>query len=54
MENYEEYPTVMFMNVDTLSWTLAEKRGDNNYCITAVGQNVQPFIDDSANMRKGT
>ena len=54
MENYEEYPTVMFMNPSTLSWTLAEKRGDNNYCITAVGQNIQPFIDDSANMRNGS
>ena len=50
MELFEAYPTVMFMNPSTLSWTLAEKRGDNNYCITAVGQNIQPFIDNSAIM----
>ena len=50
MELFEAYPTVMFMNPSTLSWTLAEKRSDNNYCITAVGQNLQPFIDNSAIM----
>ena len=50
MELFEAYPTVMFMNPSTLSWTLAEKRDDNNYCATAMGQNIQPFIDNSAIM----
>ena len=50
MELFEAYPTVMFMNPSTLSWTLVEKRGDDNYCVTAVGQNIQPFMNNSAIM----
>ena len=50
MELFEAYPTVMFMNPSTLSWTIVEKRGDDNYCATAMGRNIQPFIDDSAIM----
>ena len=50
MELFEAYPTVMFMNPSTLSWTIVEKRGDDNYCATAMGQNIQPFIDNSAIM----
>ena len=54
MQNYEEYPTVLFMNPNTLTWTLAEKRGENKYCVTGVGQNTQPYVNDPANMRQGT
>ena len=54
MENYEEYPTVLFMNPDTRTWTLAEKRGNNNYCVTGVGENAAPYVDDTANKRYGT
>ena len=50
MELFEAYPTVMFMNPSTLSWTLAEKRSDKDYCITATGQNIQPFMNNSAIM----
>lgn len=50
LENFKGYPTVMFMNPSTLSWTLAEKRSDNDYCITAMGQNIQPFMSNSAIM----
>jgi hypothetical protein len=50
LENFKGYPTVMFMNPSTLSWTLAEKRSDNDYCITAMGQNIQPFTNNSAIM----
>jgi hypothetical protein len=50
MEIFKGYSTVMFMNPSTLSWTLVEKRGDDNYCVTAVGQNMQPFMNNSAIM----
>ena len=50
MELFKGYPTVMFMNPSTLSWTLAEKRSDKDYCITATGQNIQPFMNNSAIM----
>jgi hypothetical protein len=50
LKNFKGYPTVMFMNPSTLSWTLAEKRSDNDYCVTAVGQNMQPFMNNSAIM----
>lgn len=54
MQSYEEFNTVMFMNPNTLSWTLAEKRSDNKYCVTGVGVNIQPYVNDPANMRHGT
>lgn len=54
IEKFESYPTVLFVNPNTGSWTLAEKRDENNYCITAIGEGIQPYIDNSANMRQGT
>lgn len=54
MENFEEYPTVLFVNPDTRTWTLAEKRSNNNYCVIGVGDNAAPYVDDSAINRYGT
>ena len=54
MEKFEEYPTVLFMNPDTRTWTLAEKRSNNNYCITGIGDNAAPYIDDSVINGYGT
>jgi len=49
MEIFEEYPTVLFMNPDTRTWTLAEKRGNNNYCVVGVGNTISPHFDKTAN-----
>ena len=54
MEKFAEYPTVLFINPDTRTWTIAEKRGNNNYCVTGVGENAAPYVDDTANKRYGT
>jgi hypothetical protein len=51
MEKFEEYPTVLFVNPDTRTWTLAEKRGNNKYCVTGVGENAAPYIDDSTKVK---
>lgn len=53
MEKFDQYSTVLFLNPNTRTWTLAEKRGENNYCVTAVGENAAPFIDNSTTSRYG-
>jgi len=50
VQSFEEFNTVMFMNPNTLSWTLAEKRNDNKYCVVGVGVNIQPYVNDSTTM----
>jgi len=54
MENYDEYSTVLFVNPDTRTWTFAEKRGEDKFCVVGVGENAAPYVDDTANKRYGT
>jgi len=35
--------TVLFMNLETGTWTLAEKITDNVFCVMAMGQNWQVY-----------
>ena len=35
--------TVLFMNIETGSWTLAEKISDDVLCVIAMGQNWQAY-----------
>ena len=35
--------TVLFMNIETGSWTLAEKISDDVLCVIAMGQNWQVY-----------
>lgn len=37
-------PTVLFINYETKSWTLAEQVNKNFYCILGVGDNIAPYI----------
>jgi len=53
MEKFDEYPTVLFLNPNTRTWTLAEKRGENNYCVTGVGEKAAPFVDSPTTNRYG-
>jgi hypothetical protein len=38
-------PTVMFMNPETKTWTMAERISKNIYCVIAIGDFVMPFRD---------
>jgi hypothetical protein len=38
-------PTVMFMNPETKTWTMAERLSKNVYCVIAIGDFVMPFRD---------
>jgi hypothetical protein len=40
-------PTVLFINYETKSWTLAEQVNRNFYCILGVGDNIGPYIPKS-------
>lgn len=35
--------TVLFMNLQTGSWTLAEKMSDDAFCVVAMGQNWEVY-----------
>ena len=37
--------TVLFVNPKTRSWTLAEKWGENNYCVIGMGEGITPYVD---------
>jgi hypothetical protein len=37
-----EYPSVLFGNASTGSWTLVERQGEDIYCIIGVGENLKP------------
>lgn len=37
-------PTVLFINYETKSWTLAEQVSPNFYCILGVGDNINPYV----------
>jgi len=40
-------PTVLFINYETKSWTLAEQVNRNFYCILGVGDNIAPYTPKS-------
>lgn len=40
-------PTVLFINYETKSWTLAEQVTKNFYCILGVGDNIGPYTPKS-------
>ena len=35
--------TVLFMNLETGSWTLAERMSDDAFCVVAMGQNWEVY-----------
>lgn len=39
--------TVLFMNLKTGSWTLAEKFADNAFCVIAMGQNWEVYAPEN-------
>jgi len=40
-------PTVLFINYETKSWTLAEQVTPNFYCLLGVGDNIGPYTEKS-------
>jgi hypothetical protein len=38
-----EFPTVLFTNRSTGSWTLVEEHGPDLYCAVAMGGDIRPF-----------
>lgn len=41
-EENVSHVTVLYMNMETKSWTLAEKMTDSSYCIISVGSDMEP------------
>jgi hypothetical protein len=41
-EDYVEHVAVVYMNMETTSWTLVEKNDKDLYCIIAVGTGMAP------------
>jgi hypothetical protein len=39
-----EYATVLFINYETKTWTLAERVTKDRYCVTATGDNIKPHV----------
>ena len=35
---------VIFMNVETKTWSMFEKVDDDSYCIIAVGSKIEPYF----------
>lgn len=44
--------TVMFINSKTKSWTLVEKINENLYCVSAMGEHIAPYIEESDQKNK--
>lgn len=42
-ENIDSYPTIMFVNPRTGTWSLVEKHSENVLCILAIGQQMKPY-----------
>ena len=38
--------TVLFMNLETGSWTMAEQMSEDAVCVVAMGQNWHPYFDN--------
>jgi hypothetical protein len=39
-----DYATVLFINYETKTWTLAERVAQDRYCVTATGDNIKPYV----------
>jgi hypothetical protein len=39
--------TVLFMNHETGSWTMAEQMSEDAVCVVAMGQNWHPYFDNN-------
>lgn len=42
-EQGTQYPTVMFVNPKTYTYTIAEKIREDFYCVVSVGTNLKPY-----------
>lgn len=42
-ENINSYPTILFVNPSTGTWSLVEKHTDNVLCIVSIGQQLKPY-----------
>lgn len=52
--NSYEFPSVIFANTKTGTYTIAEQVNDM-YCVVSIGENLKPYVDDPEEMpRKGT
>ena len=40
----EPLATVLFINYTTKTWTIAERINDDLFCVTGVGNNIQPYL----------
>lgn len=39
-------PAVFFINTKTRTWTLAEKFGNDYYCVVGLGDGIKPFVSE--------
>lgn len=39
-----ESSTVLFINYETKTWTLAEQINDETYCVVAMGDSIRPYL----------
>jgi hypothetical protein len=39
------FATVLFINYKTKTWTIAEKITKDIFCITSVGENIEPYFE---------
>ena len=42
-ENINSYPTIMFVNPNTGTWSLVERHTEDVLCIVAIGQQMRPY-----------
>lgn len=42
-EDITSYPTIMFVNPKTGTWSLVEKHSENILCILGIGQQIKPY-----------
>jgi hypothetical protein len=42
-ESIESYPTILFVNPTTGTWTLVEKHTENILCVVTIGQQLKPY-----------
>jgi hypothetical protein len=42
-QQQQVHSSVLFVNYDTKTWTLVEKVQEDLYCVSAMGNEIQPF-----------
>jgi hypothetical protein len=42
-ETINSYPTILFVNPNTGTWTLVEKHTENILCVVTIGQQLKPY-----------